>query len=79
MLRSDEAAFQALHAYFLDRLVPVCGQLLDAAAAAGEIRPGMDAYELLYGIGNLCAGAAGDPRYHPRRLVELLIAGLPVQ
>ena len=79
VLRSDEAAFQALHAYFLDRLVPVCGQLLDAAAAAGEIRPGMDAYELLYGIGNLCAGAAGDPRYHPRRLVELLIAGLAVQ
>ncbi len=79
VLRSDEAAFQALHAYFLDRLVPVCGQLLDAAAAAGEIRPGMDAYELLYGIGNLCAGAAGDPRYHPRRLVELLIAGLRVQ
>ena len=79
VLRSDDAAFQALHAYFLDRLVPVCGQLLDAAAAAGEIRPGMDAYELLYGIGNLCAGAAGDSRYHPRRLVELLIAGLRVQ
>ena len=79
VLRSDDAAFQALHAYFLDRLVPVCGQLLEAAAAAGEIRPGVDAYELLYGIGNLCAGAAGDPRYHPRRLVDLLIAGLRVQ
>ena len=78
VLRSDDAAFQALHAYFLDRLVPVCGQLLDAAAAAGEVRPGMDAYELLYGIGNLCAGTAGDPRYNPRRLVELLIAGLRV-
>ena len=79
VLRSDEAAFQALHAYFLDRLVPVCGQLLDAAAAAGEIRPGTDPYELLRGVGNLCAGAAGDPRYHPRRLVDLLIAGLRVQ
>ena len=79
VLRSDDAAFQALHAYFLDRLVPVCGQLLDAAAAAGEIRPGMDPYELLRGIGNLCAGAAGDPRYRPRRLVDLLTAGLRVQ
>jgi AcrR family transcriptional regulator len=79
VLRSDDVAFQALHAYFLDRLVPVCGQLLDAAAAAGEIRPGMEPYELLRGVGNLCAGAAGDPRYHPRRLVELLIAGLRVQ
>lgn len=76
VLRSDAAAFQALHAYFLDRLVPVCGQLLEAAAAVGEIRPGQDPYELLRGIGNLCAGAAGDPRYNPRHLVELLIAGL---
>jgi AcrR family transcriptional regulator len=79
VLRSDDAAFQALHAYFIDRLVPVCEQLLDAATAAGEISPGMDAYELLRGVGNLCAGAAGDARYNPRRLVDLLIAGLRVQ
>jgi len=79
VLRSDDSAFKTLHAYFIDRLVPVCEQLLAAAAAAGEIRPGLDAYELLRGIGNLCAGAGGDPRYNPRRLVELLIAGLRVQ
>jgi AcrR family transcriptional regulator len=78
-LRSDAAAFQTLHAYFIDRLVPVCGQLLEAAAAAGEIRPGLDAYELLRGVGNLCAGPASDPRYNPRHLVELLIAGLRTQ
>ena len=76
VLRSDDAAFQTLHSYFIDRLVPVCGQLLAAAAAAGEIRPGLDGYELLRGVGNLCAGADGDPRYDPRHLVELLIAGL---
>ncbi len=78
-LRSDDAAFQTLHAYFIDRLVPVCGQLLDAAAAAGEIRPGLDPYELLRGVGSLCAGAGGDPRYNPRHLVDLLIAGLRIQ
>jgi AcrR family transcriptional regulator len=78
VLRSDNAAFQALHAYFIDRLVPVCGQLLKAAAAAGEIRPGVGAYELLRGVGNLCAGAGSDPGYNPRHLVELLIAGLRV-
>ena len=39
VLQSDAASFEALHAYFLDRLVPVCAQLVDAAAAAGEIRP----------------------------------------
>ncbi|MEH0827604.1 MULTISPECIES: TetR/AcrR family transcriptional regulator [unclassified Micromonospora] len=74
-LQSDDAAFQTLHAHFLDRLVPVCDQLLDAAVAAGEIRP-MDAYGLLRGVGNLCIGAGSDPRYDARCLVELLIAGL---
>ena len=75
-LRSDRARFETLHAYFLDRLVPVCAQLLDAAAAAGEIRADVDAYGLLFGIGNLCAGAGGDPRYDARRMAGLLIAGL---
>jgi AcrR family transcriptional regulator len=79
VLRSDAAAFQPLHAYFIDRLVPVCGQLLEAAAAAGEIRPGQEAYELLRGVGNLCAGTDGDPRYDARHLVGLLIAGMRVQ
>jgi len=75
-LQSDNARFETLHAYFLDRLLPVCAQLLDAAAAAGEIRTDMDAYALLRGIGNLCAGVAGDSRYDARRMVALLIAGL---
>ena len=75
-LRSDSARFETLHAYFLDRLVPVCARLLDAAADVGEIHPGMDAYGLLFGIGNLCAGAGGDSRYDARRMVGLLIAGL---
>ena len=75
-LQSDHARFETLHAYFLDRLVPVCASLLDASAGAGEIRPDVDAYGLLFGIGNLCAGAGGDSRYDARRMVGLLIAGL---
>ena len=75
-LQSDASGFEALHAYFLDRLVPVCAQLLDAAVDAGEIRPGTGAYELMRGIGNLCIGRDSDPRYDPRRLVELLLRGL---
>ncbi len=77
-LRSDEAGFETLHAYFLDRLVPVCAQLLDAAAEAGEIRPGLDAYLLMFGVGNLCIGADLDDRYDARLLVGFLIAGLRV-
>jgi AcrR family transcriptional regulator len=75
-LQSDDPAFEALHAYFLDRLIPVCAQLLDAAAAAGETLPDLDAFELLRGVGNLCIGADSNPRYDARRMVELLIAGL---
>lgn len=74
-LQSDAAMFETLHTYFLDRLVPTCADLLTAAATAGEIHPDIDPYELLRAVGNLCIG--GDtPRYNPRRMVALLIAGL---
>jgi hypothetical protein len=75
-LQSDDPTFEALHAYFLDRLVPVCAQLLDGAAKAGEIRPDTDAFELMRGVGNLCIGADNNPRYDARRMVELVVAGL---
>ncbi|MBT2508355.1 TetR/AcrR family transcriptional regulator [Streptomyces sp. ISL-98] len=75
-LQTDNAGFETLHAYFLDRLLPVCTQLLDAAAASGEIRSDLNAYQLMRGVGNLCVGADSDPRYDARRLVELLVAGL---
>ncbi|MEU9126946.1 TetR/AcrR family transcriptional regulator [Kitasatospora sp. NPDC048540] len=71
-----DSGFDALHSYFLDRLVPVCSDLLAAAVDAGEIRPGTHAYELMRGIGNLCIGRDSDPRYDPRRLIDLLLQGL---
>ncbi|MEV8314766.1 TetR/AcrR family transcriptional regulator [Streptomyces sp. NPDC059900] len=75
-LQPDSSGFTALHTYFLDRLLPVAEQLLDAAVEAGEIRPGTQPYELMRGIGNLCIGPDTDPRYDPRRLVALLLQGL---
>ncbi len=78
-LQSDAAAFETLHAYFIDRLVPVCAQLLEAAAAAGEISPDVEAYGLMRGVGNLCIGADTDPDYDARRMVQLVIAGLRCQ
>src|SRR3954464_2608054 len=60
VLQSDNAGFDTLHAYFLDRLVPVCARLLDAAAGSGEIRSDLEAYELMRGVGNLCIGADSD-------------------
>ncbi|MFF8190486.1 TetR/AcrR family transcriptional regulator [Streptomyces bobili] len=76
VLQSDNAGFDTLHAYFLDRLVPVCAELLEAAASAGEIRSDLEAYELMRGVGNLCIGAETDSRYDARRLVDVLITGL---
>ncbi|MEV6623415.1 TetR/AcrR family transcriptional regulator [Amycolatopsis sp. NPDC051114] len=65
--------FATLHAYFLDRLVPVCAQLLEAAELTAKVRP----LELMRGVGNLCIGAEdNNPDYDARRLVGLLIAGL---
>ncbi|ARP71051.1 TetR/AcrR family transcriptional regulator [Streptomyces pluripotens] len=76
VLQPDSPGFESLHASFLDRLVPVCAQLLDAAAGSGEIRSDVVAYELMRGVGNLCIGAEDDPRYNPRRLAGVLVAGL---
>jgi AcrR family transcriptional regulator len=75
-MQSDSAGFDVLHAYFVDRLVPVCAQLLAAATAAGEARPGTDAYELMRGIGGLCVTSESDSGYDPRKLVGLLLDGL---
>jgi AcrR family transcriptional regulator len=76
VLQSDDPCFDPLHAYFLERLGPVCTQLLDAAADSGEIRSGLDAYELMRGVGGLCAGTGPNHPYDARRLVGFLIAGL---
>ncbi|WP_030756706.1 TetR/AcrR family transcriptional regulator [Streptomyces sp. NRRL F-5135] len=76
VLQSDDPCFDPLHSYFLDRLVPVCAQLLDAAADSGEIRSDLEPYELMRGVASLCAGAGSNPRYDTRRLVGILVAGL---
>ena len=76
VLQSDDSCFDPLHAYFLERLVPVCTQLLEATVAAGEIRSDMDALQLMRGVGSLCAGADGKYGYDARRMVDILITGL---
>jgi AcrR family transcriptional regulator len=73
-MRSDHAGFDALHGWFLETLVPVGDQLVTAAVAAGELRPDIGALELLHAVGNLCIG--DDPRYDPRAMVAVFLAGL---
>jgi AcrR family transcriptional regulator len=75
-LHSGDTAYTALPAYFDARLKPAFATLLDAAAAAGEIRAGVEPNDLLYAIASLSAPEHLGGREHGRRMVGLLIDGL---
>lgn len=76
VLHSGDSAFDALPGYFRQQLEPALQSLLDAAVASGQIREGVEAYELLRAIGNLSLAAGEDAALHSRRMVDLLIDGL---
>ncbi|MDF1605321.1 TetR/AcrR family transcriptional regulator [Nocardioides sp. YIM 152315] len=76
VLQSGDPTYATLHTWFVDRLVPVCAELLAAAADAGQVRGDVRALELMRGVGNLCIGAGTDERYDARRMVRILMAGL---
>jgi AcrR family transcriptional regulator len=80
VLQSDDACFDPLHTYFLETLVPVFAEILDATVRAGEIRLDLEPRDLLRGVGSLCIGADSDRGRdgEARRLVGLLIAGLRI-
>lgn len=73
---AGDERFVGLHDYFLDQLIPVCEELIQASVAAGEITADISPYELMRGIGNLCIGGDIDDRYEPRRLIDALLTGL---
>ena len=71
-LNGDTDSFAALHRYFVERLVPVCADLLDTAAPEGSP---IEAYALVRGIGNLCIGGPAA-EYAPVQLAHLLVSGV---
>lgn len=75
-LHSGDPAFNTLPAYFDKRLQPALRALLDAAAAAGEVRTDIEPYDLLRAVGNLCMSAKDDQTDYTRRMVMLLVDGL---
>lgn len=77
-LHSGDPAFEALPGYFRASFEPALGKLLQAAAAAGQVRPGVAPYDLLRAIGNLSAASGEDARDHTRRMVGLLLDGLKI-
>lgn len=75
-LHSGDPAFDALPDYFRANFEPALAALLAAAAAAGEIRNDIAAYELLGAIGSLSAVAATHGTPGSLNMVNLLIDGL---
>ncbi len=74
-LHSGNPAFDALPAYFQQRLEPALQSLLDAAATAGKARTDFTAFELLGAVASLCRHAY-EQGHHARRMVALLVDGL---
>jgi AcrR family transcriptional regulator len=75
-LHSGDPAYAALPGYFMQRLGPALGSLLDAAAAVGEIRADIGPKDLLYAVASLCLPAPDEGIAYSQRMVELLIDGL---
>ena len=75
-LHSGDPAFDTLPAYFQERLEPALRALLEAAAAAGEVRTDVSAEELLGAVASLCMHAYKRGPEHARRMVALLVDGL---
>jgi AcrR family transcriptional regulator len=75
-LHSGDPAYSALPGYFDKRLRPALEGLLDAAVAAGVVRPGIEADDLLRAVATLCHGPHGQEPTYARKMVELLVDGL---
>lgn len=75
-VRAQDESSGSLHDYFLDRLVPICDRLLEAAREVGEVTAEVTGYELMRGVGNLCLLGGGVGRYDARKLAHLLLAGI---
>ncbi len=77
-LHSGDPAFTTLPAYFIERLRPALGALLDTAARAGEVRSDIEPDDLLSAVSSLCMSAHDNETTYnyTRRMVALLADGL---
>jgi AcrR family transcriptional regulator len=76
-LHSGDAAYESLPPHRNQRLIPALRGLLDTAAAEGQIREGVDAYDLLNAVGSLYMTVRDETSAQSaHRMVALLIDGL---
>lgn len=76
-LHAGGVAYEGLPAHRNQRLVPALHGLLERAVAAGEVRPGVDAQDLLNAVGSLYMTVRDDAAAEAAgRMVALLVDGL---
>jgi AcrR family transcriptional regulator len=75
-LHSGDPAFDELPGYFMQRLEPVLGSLLEAAIATGEMRAAISPKDLLYAVASLCLPVPDEGVAYSQRMVALLVNGL---
>jgi AcrR family transcriptional regulator len=75
-LHSGDPAFDALPGYFMQRMRPTLGSLLEAATASGEIRADISPEYLLHAVANLSLPVADEGVAYSQRMVALLVDGL---
>ena len=76
-LHSNDPAYADLPTRRNGQLIPALKTLLDAAVATGDVRPGVDAYDLLNAVGSLYMTVHDDESARSaQRMVSLLLDGL---
>nr|WP_274706834.1 TetR/AcrR family transcriptional regulator [Allorhizobium sonneratiae] len=74
-LHSGDPAYDSLPDYFRGNFEPALSMLMQRAVAAGDIREGIDPYDLLRVVGGLSAAAHGEEDFL-ERMFALVIDGL---
>lgn len=75
-LSSRDPVFVGLFVRFDQCLRPAARKLYEAAEAAGEVRPDMDAAEILCAVTTLCMSTYDGKPDHAGQMVALLVEGL---
>ncbi len=75
-LHSGDSAYKGLAVLLESTLRPVLQQLLGAASAAGDIRGGVDSWDLLRAASSLATPYSDVEPDHAYRMVALLVDGL---
>ncbi len=77
-LSTGDPVFVGVFARFDQRLRPAARKLFADAATAGEVRPDLDADEILCAVSTLCMSTYPGKPDHAGKMVALLVEGLRV-